>query len=159
MEAYIFDKIIVHGILKRKVLKTFQVVAIIVQFRIRASKNVSNNFEYPLSWCYMIHLYFARATMQLQSISIILFNDFYLHLIVESGFDFISMGLVLFCTLLFLAFCSSDGWDRTAQLTSLRFALKSGRRHCLRLRSLSLLLSVSAACCFLTATTALWRAS
>jgi hypothetical protein len=52
----------------------------------------------------------------------------------------------------------SDGWDRTAQLTSLRFASISGRcRHCLR--SLSLLLSVSAACCFLTATTALWRAS
>ena len=76
LEAYIFDKIIVHGILKRNVLKTFQVVAIIVQFRIRASKNVSNNFEYHLSWCYMIHLYFARATMQFQSISIILFNDF-----------------------------------------------------------------------------------
>ena len=52
----------------------------------------------------------------------------------------------------------SDGWDRTAQLTSLRFASISGRcRHCLR--SLTLLLSVSAACCFLTATTALWRAS
>ena len=80
------DKIIVHGILKRNVLNTFQVFAIIVQFRVRSSKNISDNFEYPLSWCYMIHLYFARATMQFQSILCFInekmFNIFFIKIII-----------------------------------------------------------------------------